>query len=65
MALTDEIAALQSAIRRGVKSVQYDGHSVTYQSLDDMQRVLRQMQREAGATSAAAPAYPAFSKGLE
>lgn len=65
MALSDEITALQSAIRRGVKSVQYDGHSVTYQSLDDMQRVLRQMQREAGATIHAGPSYPAFSKGLE
>lgn len=64
MALADDIAALESAIRRGARSVSYDGHSVTYQTRDDMVKTLRAMKREAGTlTSSTDVTYPEFSKG--
>ncbi|HLS19403.1 MAG TPA: hypothetical protein VK090_06300 [Paracoccaceae bacterium] len=66
MALAKEIAALEAAIRRGVRSVQYDGQSVQYQSRDDMIATLRAMKREAGMmTGGSAVTYPAFEKGTE
>lgn len=62
MALADDIAALKAAIRRGVRSVAYDGHSVVYQSAAEMKATLAQMEREAGTKNAAAMAYPEFSR---
>ena len=46
MALADDIAALKAAIRKGVKSVSYDGHMVTYQSTEEMRATLADMERE-------------------
>lgn len=66
MAIADEIAALEAALRRGVKSVSYDGQSVTYQSRAEMVATLRSMKREAGQiTAAGAVAYPELVKGTE
>ena len=65
MALADDITALEAAIRRGVRSVEYDGQRVTYQSRAEMVATLRDMKREAGTlTSDSTVAYPEFSKGL-
>ena len=65
--LSDEIAALKSAIRRGVKSVTYDGQTVTYRSLSEMRSILAEMERDAGVTSKPADGgrvYPTYSKGV-
>lgn len=35
-----DVAALEKAIARGVKTVQYANQSVTYQSMDEMMRAL-------------------------
>lgn len=65
--LADEITALESAIRRGVRSVTYDGQTVTYRSLAEMRSILSEMRREAGVTSRPADGgrfYPTYSKGV-
>ena len=63
MALADDIAALEAAIRRGVKSVSYDGHQVTYQSRDDMVKTLRSLKKQAGTIDAGGIVYPEWDKG--
>jgi len=65
--LSEEIATLKSAIRRGVKQVSYDGQTVTYRSLAEMRSTLAEMEREAGLTSKPADGgrfYPTYSKGV-
>lgn len=65
MAIADDIAALEAAIRTGARSVQYDGQSVTYRSLDDMRSTLASMKREAGTLTGSGVVYPEFVKGRE
>ncbi|KRG54102.1 phage head-tail joining protein [Stenotrophomonas nitritireducens] len=55
MAFTKEqTAALEEAIAAGVLSVRYADRTVTYQSLDAMRRLLKQMREEAGQGTAPA-----------
>lgn len=60
MSLTTQIAALESALAKGVRSVAYDGHSVTYQSAAEMRATLSILKRQAGATTP--PFYPEHSR---
>ena len=49
MAFTKEqTVALEEAIAAGVLSVRYADRTVTYQSLDAMRRLLKQMRQEVG-----------------
>lgn len=55
---TADIAALEAAIKRGVKSVTYASGTVTYHSLDEMLRLLDRMRNEvAGASGASQAIY--------
>lgn len=49
---TADLAKLEAAIARGALRVEYQGQSVTYQSLDAMLRIRDQMRRELGITTA-------------
>ncbi|KRG43046.1 phage head-tail joining protein [Stenotrophomonas geniculata] len=54
MAFTKEqVAKLEAAISAGVLSVRYADRTVTYQSLDSMRRLLKQMRDEIGQASGA------------
>lgn len=54
----DDIDALKSAIKRGVRSVtNSDGTSVTYGTTDDMVRVLKLMESEVNGTSRRPASY--------
>lgn len=63
--LTDDIAALEKAIRRGVNSVSYKDRKVDYRSLDEMERTLARMKREAGESdSTRKRTTPTYDRGL-
>ena len=54
MAFTKEqVAKLEAAISAGVLSVRYAARTVTYQSLDSMRRLLKQMRDEIAQASGA------------
>jgi len=54
MAFTKEqVAKLEAAISSGVLSVRYADRTVTYQSLDSMRRLLKQMRDEIAQASGA------------
>ncbi len=56
MAFTKEqVATLEAAIASGVLTVRYADRTVTYQSLDAMRRVLRQMRGEVSTVTGAKP----------
>ena len=59
-----DLDALESAIRRGIRSVEYNGESVTYRSLDEMRAILKEMKRQISSSSSTGASYPTFSKGL-
>lgn len=59
-----EIDALESAIRRGVRSVEYNGESVTYRSLSEMEAILQKMKRQVAGSTSTGQSYPTFTKGL-
>lgn len=64
MAIEDDIAALEAAIRRGAKHVSYDGQTVTM-DIPEMRATLRDLKRQAGQiTSVGQPVYPTFDKGV-
>lgn len=62
--LEEEIAALEGAIRRGVRKVEYNGESVEYRSLAEMRSILSEMKREnaPSAASHGGRAYPTFDR---
>jgi hypothetical protein len=60
MSLAEQIAALESALAKGVRSVSYDGNTVVYQSAADMRATLANLKRQAGA--APAPFYPEHTR---
>lgn len=47
-----DLAKLEAAIATGALRVEYQGQSVTYQSLDAMLRIREQMRRALGVTTA-------------
>ena len=49
MAFTiEQLNKLEAAIATGVRTVSYNGESVTYGSLSEMQRIRAQMRQELG-----------------
>jgi|GEM_PF-2951174 len=55
-----DIDALKAAIALGVKRVEYDGQSVTYQSREEMMATLESMEAEVAAATTGSTA-----KGLQ
>jgi roadblock/LC7 domain-containing protein len=47
---TEQLAALEAAIARGVRTVSYNGESVTYESLAEMRKLRAEMRAEMGQT---------------
>lgn len=67
MAFTQaDIDELKKAIKTGALEVQYTDRRVKYRSLDEMMRLLRTMEDEAGVSNPGKPSagYPTFSKGF-
>lgn len=67
MAYTQEqYQELQAAIAEGALTVRHNDRTVTYRSLDEMQRILRMMADELGHNVNKAPGgrrFASFSKG--
>lgn len=65
----DQIDALKASIAKGVKSVSYDGHTVTYHSLSEMREALAFMEGEVEAETSGSRkltvANPAFDRGFQ
>lgn len=57
-----DIDALKASIKSGVRSVQYSDRAVTYQSVDDMLKVLAAMEAEvAGSGSSTSDGRSTFA----
>lgn len=63
----EQITALKEAIAQGALEVQYADKRITYRSLDEMNRILQQMQEELGLARPVSSriSYPSFNKGLD
>lgn len=61
----EQYTALQAAIAQGALVVRYVDRSVTYRSLDEMNRILKQMATELGinAGNNGGRRFASFSKG--
>jgi hypothetical protein len=57
-----ELAALKAAAAKGLKSVSYDGHTVSYASIAEMQQMIATMERALN-PGRSRIAYPAFDRG--
>lgn len=57
-----QLAALKAAVAKGVRSVSYDGQTVTYASISEMLRVISVIERELNA-GASRTHYPSFDRG--
>lgn len=57
----EQLTALKAAVARGVRTVSYDGQSVTYASTAEMLKIIRIMERE---LNPARPriSYPSFER---
>lgn len=51
--LAEQIASLESALAKGVRSVSYDGNAVVFQSAAEMRATLANLKRQAGEAPAA------------
>lgn len=49
-----DLTAIETAIKIGVRHVQYADHSVTYHSLDEMMRLREAMKNDVAATAGSA-----------
>lgn len=60
-----DIDALESSIKKGVRTVQFENRSVTYHSLDEMLKLLDTMRSAVAQTSGGTSrsTYAQFSKG--
>ncbi|MBO6759284.1 MAG: hypothetical protein JJ902_23375 [Roseibium sp.] len=54
----DQLDRLEAAIARGVRTVSYNGESVTYESLKDMRALRNEMRAELGATVSMRALFP-------
>lgn len=57
-----QLAALEAALARGVRQVSYNGESVTYGSLAEMQTLRRQMRKELGLAVTAVKRFPTVQR---
>lgn len=65
MAWTNEqLVALETAISQGVRTVRYGDKEVTYQTLDQMRALRREMLIELGQAPAIKKYYHKHNKGL-
>lgn len=53
----EQLTALKQALARGVRTVSYDGQTVTYQSADDMRKTIAAIERELAGRSPLAPRF--------
>lgn len=58
----EQLATLKANVAQNVKSVAYDGRSVTYNSLDEGLRLIAIIERELNPARTRVH-YPAFSRG--
>lgn len=62
---TNDLAALESAIKTGATRVSYQDRDVSYRSLDDMLRIRDLMRADLGQVGDSSQTrYASFSKGL-
>ena len=59
----DQLTTLQDAIAQGVLEVKYADKTVTYRSLNEMNRIVSMMKRELG-ISTSSRRFASFNKGL-
>lgn len=55
-----DISTLRAAMRSGILTVRYDGppkREVTYQSLDEMRKLLAEMMADVGASTGTRPSH--------
>jgi len=57
---TEQLEKLEAAIARGVRTVSYNGESVTYNSLSEMQNLRAQMRAELGLGTRDKNLFPTF-----
>lgn len=66
MAFTsDDLVAIEKALKSGTKKVKYADKEVEYQSIDDLLKVRDLIRLELGQTSRLSVVYPILNKGLE
>lgn len=58
----EQLTALKAALAKGVKTVSYDGRSVTYQSAQEMRETIAMIERELQGRSTRSN-YPTFERG--
>ncbi|MCB1901375.1 MAG: hypothetical protein KDH16_18925 [Rhodocyclaceae bacterium] len=58
----EQLEALRSAVARGVRSVSFDGETVTYHSLAEMQSLIRAMETDLGMRAPRTRVYPGYSR---
>lgn len=58
---SSDVAALEAALKKGVKSVTYQSGTVTYHSLDEMLRLLDRMRADVAAASGASTSQLIFA----
>lgn len=57
----DDIDALEAAAKKGLKTVSYDGQSVTYASISEMNEQINRMKR--AVQKRARARYPSVDRG--
>ena len=62
--LQTDIDALKAAMGKGLKQVTYASGSVTYQSIDDMRKLLADMQREVSPDTNPSRRVARFDRGF-
>lgn len=60
----EQLSALKAAAAKGVRSVSYDGQTVTYQSVAEMLKLIAMMERELSPARARMH-HPAFERGTD
>lgn len=58
---SQDVAALEAAIKKGVRSVTYQSGTVTYHSLDEMLRLLDRMRTDVAAAAGTATSQVIFA----
>lgn len=58
-----QLDALRDALARGVRKVEYNGESVTYQSVSEMERVIARLERDLAGSKPTRTVY-GTSRGL-
>jgi len=62
---SEQLIALETAIAQGIRTVRYGDKEVTYQTLDQMRALRREMRTELGLDPVMKKYFHKHSKGLE